>query len=78
MAFTNLTRSGNKGESFRVLVDLDTSPAVLDALRAAAEAVVKAHPTEFSGVLAVNLREGGSPLKMAISVGLSKGCWGGL
>jgi small-conductance mechanosensitive channel len=68
--FINITRSGNKGESFKVLVDISTPSitAVMEALRVAGDGVIKAAPTEFSNVLAVNLKEGGSPLKMMISV----------
>lgn len=60
------------------MVDINTPgiSGVMDALRAAGDAVIKAAPTEFSSVLAVNLREGGSPLKMTISVG--EGGWGRL
>lgn len=49
---------------------LPSPPAaeLLEALRAAADALVKGDPKEFSGVLSVNLKEGGQPLKVMISV----------
>ncbi|KAL4448058.1 hypothetical protein ABPG75_005277 [Micractinium tetrahymenae] len=65
---TNLTNSRNKGESFKVLVDIGTSAAVLEQLKAAAEGIIKANPKEFNGACSVNLKEGGGPLKMMISV----------
>lgn len=54
-------------QPMQVLVDLGTTSAVLDQLRAAGEGVIRANPTEFNGTLAVNLREGGGPLKVTIS-----------
>ena len=58
-----------QGESFKVAVDLSTPAApLMEALRLAAEGVIRGAPTEFNGKLAVNLREGGTPLKMVISV----------
>lgn len=59
-----------QGESFKVMVDMNTPgiSGVMEVLRAAGDAVIRASPTEFSSVLAVNLREGGTPLKMTISV----------
>lgn len=59
-----------QGEIFKVMVDINTPgiSGVIEMLRAAGDAVTKSSPTEFNGVLAVHLREGGSPLKMTISV----------
>ncbi len=59
-----------QGESFKVMVDMNTPgiSGVMEVLRAAGDAVIRASPTEFSSVMAVNLREGGTPLKMTISV----------
>lgn len=59
-----------QGESFKVMVDINTPgiSGVMEMLRAAGDTVIKSSPTEFNGVLAVHLREGGSPLKMTISV----------
>ena len=67
--FINLTASGYRSESFRCGVDLATPvPALLDALRAAGERVLKEAPAEYGTLLAVNLRDGGDPLKMTVSV----------
>jgi small-conductance mechanosensitive channel len=66
--FSNLSKSGNKGEAFKVLVDLDTPASVLEAVRVAAEAAIKEDPKEFNGVVGVTFRESASPLKMALNV----------
>lgn len=56
-----------------MLVDIGTAvTTVMDALRAAADGVVKSLPTEFNTKLGgvASLKEGGQPLKMTISVRL--------
>lgn len=68
LPFINLTNSGNKGEAFKVLVDLATPSSLMDSLRVAAEAVIKANPNEFNGTLSVGLNSGTNPLKMTVSV----------
>ena len=79
----NLSRSGPKAESFRVVVDASAAtPALLARVRAAAEAAAARSPSDFTGDLAVNLAPaaaadgsgGGAPLlllggaKVAVSV----------
>jgi hypothetical protein len=54
----------------QVLVDLATPSSLMDSLRVAAEAVIKANPNEFNGTLSVGLNSGTNPLKMTVSVGL--------
>ncbi|EFN57637.1 hypothetical protein CHLNCDRAFT_57189 [Chlorella variabilis] len=66
--FINISTSGNRGEAFKVLVDLDTAPGVIEELRSAAEACIRANPKDFSGTLSVNLNTATAPLKMTISV----------
>ena len=53
----------------QVLVDLATPSSLMDSLRVAAEAVIKANPNEFNGTLSVGLNSGANPLKMTVSVG---------
>ena len=75
----NLSRSGPKAESFRVVVDASAAtPAFLARVKAAAEAAAARSPSDFTGDLAVNLApasadgSGGAPLlggaKVAVSV----------
>ena len=52
----NLSRSGPKAESFRVVVDASSAtPEFLARIRAAAAAVAARSPSDFTGDLAVNL-----------------------
>ena len=77
----NLSRSGPKAESFRVVLDAAAAtPGLLSRVRAAAAAVAARSPSDFTGDLAVNLSPaaatdpagGASPLlagaKVAVSV----------
>ena len=66
--FVNLTASGPKGETFKVMVDVATPLAVVDALKAAAERVAADEPTEFNGVVGAGLRESATPLKFTVAV----------
>lgn len=52
----------------QVLVDLDTPGTVLDAVRAAAEAHIKAEASEFDGTLGVSFSASANPMKMSLSV----------
>lgn len=66
--FLNLSASGNKGELFKVLVDLDTPGSVLDDVKAAMEAHMKAHPTEFTGAVGVSFNISADPMKMTLII----------
>lgn len=67
MSFVNLSVSGNRCESIRVLVDIDTPPETLDVLRQALEDLRIKHEKEFAS-FAVSFREVSVAMKMTIFI----------
>ncbi len=67
--FSNVTASGERGDSIKIVVDMETPAMVLDALRAACEATVAANPTEFAEGVGVNISDAGTPMKITLVVG---------
>ncbi len=73
--FVNLTASGNKWETLRLFVDLDTPMAAVEAAQAAARGVVAAMPADLASA-AASLRppspgpESTLPLKVCLTVSL--------
>ncbi len=71
--FVNLTASGNKSETLRLFVDLDTPAAAIEAAQAAARGVVAAMPADLASATA-SLRppapgpESALPLKVCLVV----------
>jgi small-conductance mechanosensitive channel len=66
--FINLSASGNRTETMKVLVDLDTPPAAVDDLGAALTALAAEIPVELASTN-VSLRESAQPMKMTVNVG---------
>ncbi|PRW44384.1 Mechanosensitive ion channel 10 [Chlorella sorokiniana] len=64
----NLSRSTNKAESIKLSLDLSTPLEVVEMLRGAVDAHVKANSAEFTGSSSVHVRALGDPMKLAISV----------
>ncbi len=67
--FSNITASGERGDSIKIVVDMETPAGVLDAVRAACEAAVAANPTEFGESVGVHISDAGTPMKMTLVVG---------
>lgn len=66
--FSNISASGERGDSIKFVVDMDTPASVLDALRAACEATVAENPKEFAEGGEVNISDAGTPLKLTLSI----------
>ncbi|DBA70546.1 TPA: hypothetical protein ACH3X2_011943 [Trebouxia sp. C0005] len=67
-AVMNITRSAKRWESFKVSVDISTSPSVFEAVEAAAVAHFKANPSDFSGEKMIIANLVGDPLKYMLCV----------
>ncbi|KAH7617551.1 putative Mechanosensitive ion channel protein 10 [Nannochloris sp. 'desiccata'] len=67
--FSNITASGERGDSIKFVIDMDTPAGVLDAVRAACEATVAANPTEFAEGVVVNISDAGTPMKLTLVIG---------
>lgn len=69
MAFANITASGERWDSIKVQIDMDTPAGAIDAVREACEAVVAEHPTEFGDSVNVQLRDAATPMKLTLVIG---------
>lgn len=67
--FSNVSASGERGDSVKVLIDMETPAGALDEVRAACEAAAAAQPTEFGEDISLHLRDCFSPMKVALVVG---------
>ena len=67
--FINLSNSGNRNEVVRFLVDIETSPTILEELTAALTTLKEETPNEISNI-AVSFREAMVPMKMTIHVSI--------
>ena len=63
----NLSTSGNRSESIKILVDIDTPPEVMDVVVAAMQAVADEMPTEVSSV-GGTWRDAAVPMKFTLNV----------
>lgn len=67
--FANVSASGNRGDSIKVVIDMDTPAGALEAVRAACEATAAASPGEFcENSLNLTLVDADTPLKMTLSL----------
>ncbi len=66
--FSNVSASAERGDSIKVLVDMDTPAGVIEAVREAAAAAAAAMPTEFAGEVSVSLGDPQPPLKATLGV----------
>lgn len=64
----NLTASGNRSESIKILVDMDTPATVVDDVDAAMKEVLAENPLEYSS-FAVSLRDAAMPMKFTLQIG---------
>ncbi|EFN55409.1 hypothetical protein CHLNCDRAFT_134529 [Chlorella variabilis] len=64
----NLSRSTNKSEVLKLSLDLVTPLEVVEMLRGAVEAHLKANTGEFTGSSSVNVRALGDPMKLTIGI----------
>lgn len=66
--FVNLSASGNKSEIIKYLLDMETSPSIIEDVEVALKEVVDQNPGEFSGLPAAALRNAMDPLKLTLFV----------
>jgi len=66
--FANVSVSGERGDSIRVLIDMETPAGALDQVREACEAVALAQPTEFAEGVSLHLRDATAPMKVTLAL----------
>eukprot|EP00884_Botryococcus_braunii_P003244 jgi/Botrbrau1/12920/Bobra.92_1s0001.2 len=67
-SLVNLTHSGNKGDTYKVKLDINTDPNVYEMVRRAVKAHVTKEKKDFTGECSVNLKESDDPMKVNMAV----------
>ena len=69
LPINNISRSGPRGGSFKVLMDIGTHPSVFQNISNKLEQHFQEHRREFNGDAKVLITGGENPMKMEISIG---------